>query len=181
MPDTDLAEALMMQNNGQAKGEVADLLHKAQALDSHHVRSAFYLAAQAMRDGDYAGAVKQWNAIIALGKGDEPWMATAKAGLAAAEAGRDGKPLPTAGAPSAADAANPPKSPAILTYGRKACPTGSPKAADRSPTGRSWCAPKSSSATSPRRNPRMTPPAPPTPIVASAPNSTASPPRPASR
>jgi len=113
--DTDLAEALMMQNKGSAKGEVADLLHKAQALDSHHVRSAFYLAAQTMRDGDYAGAVKQWNDIIALGKGDEPWMAAAKAGLAAAEAGRDGKPLPGAGAPTAADAANPAQSAAILT------------------------------------------------------------------
>jgi len=112
--DTDLAEALMMQNNGQATGEVADLLHKAQALDSHHVRSAFYLAAQSMRDGDYAGAVKQWNDIIALGKGDEPWMATAKAGLAAAEAGRDGKPMPGAVAPTHADAANPAQSPAIL-------------------------------------------------------------------
>ena len=112
--DTDLAEALMMQNNGQATGEVADLLHKAQALDSHHVRSAFYLAAQSMRDGDYAGAVKQWNDIIALGKGDEPWMATAKAGLAAAEAGRDGKPMPGAGAPTAADGANPAQSLAIL-------------------------------------------------------------------
>ncbi|MEO8882462.1 MAG: c-type cytochrome biogenesis protein CcmI, partial [Devosia sp.] len=112
--DTDLAEALMMQNGGLAKGETADLLHKAQALDSRHIRSAFYLAAQSMRDADYTGAVKQWNDIIALGKGDEPWIATAKAGLAAAEAGRDGKPMPGAGAPTAADATNPAQSPAIL-------------------------------------------------------------------
>ncbi|HTJ58211.1 MAG TPA: c-type cytochrome biogenesis protein CcmI [Devosiaceae bacterium] len=92
--DTDLAEALMMQNGGQATGEAGTLLKKAETLDPRHVRSRFYLAAQSMRDGDYTGAVTQWNDIIALGKGDEPWMATAKAGLAAAEAGRDGKPLP---------------------------------------------------------------------------------------
>lgn len=105
--DTDLAEALMMENGGQATGEAADLLHKAAALDAHHVRSRFYLAAQAMRSRDFAAAVAQWTAIIALGQGTEPWMATAKAGLAAAEAGRDGK-LPTATA-----GANPAQSPAI--------------------------------------------------------------------
>ncbi|HVW93845.1 MAG TPA: c-type cytochrome biogenesis protein CcmI [Devosia sp.] len=123
--DTNLAEALMMQNGGQATGEAADLLHKAVALDPKDIRPRFYLAAEAMRSKDYAGAVGLWNDIIALGTDADNWMPTARAGLAAAEAGRDGKPLPgqdttqpAAGpaAPGAAatGAANPAQSPAIL-------------------------------------------------------------------
>lgn len=92
--ETDLAEALMLENGGQAVGEAATLLKSAAARDPQHVRSRFYLAGEAMRTRDFAAAVTQWNAIIALGKGDEAWMATARAGLADAEAGRDGKPMP---------------------------------------------------------------------------------------
>lgn len=100
--ETNLAEALMEQNGGQASGEAGDLLHKAMALDPKAVRPRFYLAAEAMRDKDYASAVRQWQAVIALGKTSDNWMPTAQAGLAAAEAGAAGKPLPTtSGAPSA--------------------------------------------------------------------------------
>jgi cytochrome c-type biogenesis protein CcmH len=92
--ETDLAEALMEQNGGQVSGEVGDLLHKAAALDPKAIRPRFYLAAEAMRDKDYASAVQQWQAIIALGKSSDNWMPTAQAGLAAAQAGAAGKPLP---------------------------------------------------------------------------------------
>jgi cytochrome c-type biogenesis protein CcmH len=117
--DTNLAEALMMQNGGAASGEAGDLLHRALTLDSHHVRSRFYLAADAMRQKGYVSAVQQWTDLISMGTDSDPWMATAKAGLVAAEDGRDGKPLPgapaaTSAATSAADAANPAQSPAIL-------------------------------------------------------------------
>lgn len=100
--DTNLAEALMLQQGGAATGEAGDLLRQAAALDPHHIRSRFYLAAEAMRTKDYAGAVTQWTALIGLGTADADWLPTAKAGLAAAEAGRDGKPLPGAAASSAA-------------------------------------------------------------------------------
>lgn len=100
-PDTDLAEALMLQNGGAAVGEAADLLHRAVALDPGNVRARFYLAGEAMRLKDYAAAAQQWSDIIGLGKGDETWMPAAQAGLAAAEAGRDGRPLPAAGASDA--------------------------------------------------------------------------------
>jgi cytochrome c-type biogenesis protein CcmH len=98
--ETDLAEALMMQHGGAATGEAADLLHRAGTLDPRHVRSRFYLAAEATRQKDYPSAVAQWSAVIALGTDTDPWLPTAKAGLAAAEAGRDGRPLPGA-APAA--------------------------------------------------------------------------------
>ena len=113
--ETNLAEALMMQNNGQATGEAGELLHKAAALDPKHIRSRFYLAAEAMRVKDYTSAVQQWTDLIALGQATDPWMATAKEGLAAAEAGRDGKPLPQSNAPTAAPMQNPAQNPAILS------------------------------------------------------------------
>ena len=114
--EADLAEALMMQNGGAATGEAADLLNRAVAMDSKNVRARFYLAAEAMRAKNYAAAVTQWNDVIALGTDADSWMPTAKAGLAAAEAARDGKPVPGLTAPpAAAETANsPPQSSAIL-------------------------------------------------------------------
>jgi cytochrome c-type biogenesis protein CcmH len=111
--ETDLAEALMMQNGGKATGEAGDLLRKAAALDPRHVRSRFYLAAEAMRDGHYGEAVDRWNEVIALGDDTSPWMATAKAGLAAAEAARDGKAPAGNPAPGPAPDAAAQQSPAI--------------------------------------------------------------------
>lgn len=96
--ETDLAEALIMEGNGTTGPEALDLLNKAAALDPRHVRSRFYLASAATQAGRYAEAVNDWNAVIALGTEADAWMPAAKTGLAAAEAGRDGQPLPAAGA-----------------------------------------------------------------------------------
>jgi cytochrome c-type biogenesis protein CcmH len=83
---TDLGEALMMQNGGSVAGEPLELFHKAAALDPGHVRSRYYIAGEETRSGDYEAAVRDWNALLKLGKGDEPWMTTARNGLAYAEA-----------------------------------------------------------------------------------------------
>jgi cytochrome c-type biogenesis protein CcmH len=84
---TDLGEALMMQNGGSVAGEPMELFARAEALDPGHVRSRYYIAGEETRTGDYAAAVRDWNALLKLGKGDEPWMETARNGLAFAEAG----------------------------------------------------------------------------------------------
>jgi len=94
--ETDLAEALMMANNGSAKGEPMRLLQSAAARDPQHIRSRFYLAGEATRVGDYQNALRQWQALLALGTGSEPWVETARRGVAAAEAGLKGAPLPAA-------------------------------------------------------------------------------------
>jgi len=83
---TDLGEALMMQNGGSIVGEPMELFHKAAALDPTHIRSRFYIAAEETRTGDNVAAVRDWNALLALGKRDEPWVVTARNGLATAEA-----------------------------------------------------------------------------------------------
>jgi cytochrome c-type biogenesis protein CcmH len=83
---TDLGEALMMQNGGSVAGEPIELFRRAAALDPNHVRSRYYIAGEETRTGDYEAAVRDWNALLKLGKGDEPWMTTARNGLAYAEA-----------------------------------------------------------------------------------------------
>lgn len=96
--ETDLAEALMMANEGSAEGEPLALFESAAARDPTHVRSRYYLASEAMRVGRYEGAVALWTEVLALAKGNEAWVAAAQSGLAAARAGLDGGNIPDAAA-----------------------------------------------------------------------------------
>lgn len=103
--ETDLAEALMMANNGSAQGEAMALLESAAARDPDHVRSRFYLAGEATRAGNYEEALERWRNLLALGTGEEPWIAVAERGVEAAEAGMEGEPLPPPpGMPGAGEA-----------------------------------------------------------------------------
>lgn len=101
-PDADvmtgLAETLLVRAGGGIEGEPLELLKAAAAADPTHVRSRFYLAAEATRTGAFEDAGKRWRELIALAGGGEPWLATAREGLAAAEAG-----LAAPGASSRAD------------------------------------------------------------------------------
>jgi cytochrome c-type biogenesis protein CcmH len=99
--ETDLAEAILMKQAGSATGEPLELLKSAAARDPQHMRSRFYLAGEATRVGEYQSAIGQWNELIAMAAGDEPWLAAARQGLAAANAGLDGATAP----PSQADIA----------------------------------------------------------------------------
>lgn len=85
--ETSLGEALVMQNAGSAEGEPLRLFESAAARDPKHVRSRFYIAAESTRSGQFETAIRQWNELIALGKPEDAWMETAKAGLAAATDG----------------------------------------------------------------------------------------------
>ena len=92
--ETDLAEAIMMKQGGSVAGEPLTLLASAAARDPSHVRSRFYLAGEATQDGRFEEAVAQWNELLALANGDEPWLETARAGLATATAGLNGDNVP---------------------------------------------------------------------------------------
>ncbi|HZY69027.1 MAG TPA: c-type cytochrome biogenesis protein CcmI [Devosia sp.] len=98
---TDLAEALMMQQGGAVEGEPMELLRRAYALDPTHVRSLYYIAGEETRVGDFPAAIRDWNALLALSQGGEPWVVTAQNGLAYAEAGGN----PDASAPAQPDQA----------------------------------------------------------------------------
>ena len=92
--ETDLGEAVMMANGGDAKGEPMDLFRSAAARDPAHIRSRYYIAGEATREGDFATAKAEWENLLKLSKGDESWVANAEAGLAAAETGLNGGALP---------------------------------------------------------------------------------------
>jgi cytochrome c-type biogenesis protein CcmH len=97
--ETDLAEAILMRQGGSAAGEPLELLKSAAARDPQHIRSRFYLAGEATRAGEYQSAIRQWDDLIAMAGGDEPWLAAARDGLASAHAGLNGE----TGLPSEAD------------------------------------------------------------------------------
>ncbi|HEY9012390.1 MAG TPA: c-type cytochrome biogenesis protein CcmI [Devosia sp.] len=90
--ETNLGEALMMQNGGSVEGEPLKLFESAAARDPKHVRSRFYIASELTRGSRYEEAVAQWNELIALGTPTDAWMETAKAGLAAATDGLNNVP-----------------------------------------------------------------------------------------
>lgn len=94
--ETDLAEAMMMANNGAAIPPAMQLLESAAARDPEHIRSRFYLAGEATRVGEYEDAQARWQDLLALSNGEEDWVPIAREGLAAAEAGLRGEPLPGA-------------------------------------------------------------------------------------
>ena len=93
---TDLAEALMMQQGGSVAGEPLELLQRAHAMDAEHVRSLYYIAGEETRDGDFEAAIRDWNALLKLSKGAEPWVVTAQEGLAYAKAGGNTAATPSA-------------------------------------------------------------------------------------
>ncbi len=92
--ETDLGEALMMAAEGDASGEPLALFRSAAARDPAHVRSRYYVASELTREGEFEDARTQWEALLKLGNGNEPWFANATAGLAAAEAGLNGGAIP---------------------------------------------------------------------------------------
>ncbi|MEQ1902037.1 MAG: c-type cytochrome biogenesis protein CcmI [Devosia sp.] len=83
--ETDLGEALMMQKDGNAEGEPLALFKSAASRDPRHIRSRFYIASEETRAGNFEAAIADWNALLALAKGDEPWVVTARDGLTFAE------------------------------------------------------------------------------------------------
>jgi cytochrome c-type biogenesis protein CcmH len=88
--ETNLAEALLLQNGGVMAGEPQALLEDAASRDTKHIRSRFYLAGEATRAGDYSLAKAKWEELIALGQDGDDWLDTARNGLAVAEAGLAG-------------------------------------------------------------------------------------------
>jgi cytochrome c-type biogenesis protein CcmH len=97
---TDLAEAQISANNGELNEQTRATLDRAGEIDPSHVRSRFYLAAEATRAGRNEEAAERWRALLALSQGDEAWVETARQGLAQATSNGD-----EAGGPSEDDIA----------------------------------------------------------------------------
>jgi cytochrome c-type biogenesis protein CcmH len=84
---TDLAEATMLLQQGDASGEPTELLKKAVSIEPNHLRSQFYLAGEATNAGDNQTAITLWTNVLRGATGDEPWLETAQAGLKMAQDG----------------------------------------------------------------------------------------------
>ncbi len=84
---TSLAEALLLEGRDTDIGEATTLLQAAAAADPSHVMSRLYLASVLTGTERYAEAVPVWTQVLALAKGDEPWLASAQQGLAVAQNG----------------------------------------------------------------------------------------------
>jgi cytochrome c-type biogenesis protein CcmH len=82
---TDLAEALLLDANGNGSAEAMDLLRSAAEGDAAHARSRLYLAAELMRAERYDDAATYWQQAVDLATGDEPWLSAAQQGLAVAQ------------------------------------------------------------------------------------------------
>lgn len=89
--ETNLAEAILLQNGGLMSGDPQELLESAASRDAKHIRSRFYLAGEATRVGDYPAAKAKWEELIALAEDGDAWLETARNGLATAEAGLSGE------------------------------------------------------------------------------------------
>ncbi|MEX0860177.1 MAG: c-type cytochrome biogenesis protein CcmI [Cucumibacter sp.] len=82
---TDLAEALIAENGGEATGEALSLL-RAAAADPAGARARYYLASEATSAGRYAEARTLWEEVIAIGPADAPWLESAREALGFVEA-----------------------------------------------------------------------------------------------
>jgi cytochrome c-type biogenesis protein CcmH len=82
---TRQAEALLLAADGTGSPAAMTLLRAAAQSDPRHVMSRLYLASELTRQGEFTAAVDAWNAALALSVGDEPWLASARQGLALAQ------------------------------------------------------------------------------------------------
>jgi cytochrome c-type biogenesis protein CcmH len=84
---TSLAEALLLAGGDAGTDEAIALLQAAAEADPDHVMARLYLASVLTGVERYEEAVPVWTEVLALAKGDEPWLASAQQGLAVAENG----------------------------------------------------------------------------------------------
>ncbi len=83
---TDLGEALMMAERRFGRPASRWSCSGAPPRSIRHMCArATTSPAKRRALGDFEAAIDDWDALLALAKGDEPWVANAKAGLDAAE------------------------------------------------------------------------------------------------
>lgn len=103
--DAGLGEALVVAANGVVTSEARALFEAATKLDPQMPTPKMYLALALSQDGKLEESAAAWRAIIAAGRGYEPWVKVAKRELAGVEAKLHGGANPEAAQPGPADAA----------------------------------------------------------------------------
>lgn len=101
-------QALVLANNGVVTEEARGALTQAITLDPTLIEPRILIAIAKEQDGDFAGAIADWRALLDKSSGDAPWRQMVEQRIAGDEAHLAGKPVPdqpVAGGPGAADVA----------------------------------------------------------------------------
>jgi cytochrome c-type biogenesis protein CcmH len=96
-PLVELAELMYQSDSAEARGEARDLVGRALAIDPGDARALALAGRLALDAGDYAAAIRHWEALRVMIPRDSKSYAAVEAGLAEARA--------RAGMPAAPDAA----------------------------------------------------------------------------
>lgn len=103
-------QALVLANNGVVTEDAKSALTQAIALDPTLIEPRILLAIAKEQDGDFAGAIADWRALIDKAPADAPWRQMVEQRIAGDEAHLAGEPVPgepVAGAPVPGGAAPP--------------------------------------------------------------------------
>ncbi len=109
-------QALVLANNGVVTEEAKSALTRAIALDPGLIEPRILIAIAKEQDGNFAGAIADWRALLDKSSGDAPWRQMVEQRIAGDEAHLAGNAMPNqaqpgaaappaAGGPSTADAA----------------------------------------------------------------------------
>jgi cytochrome c-type biogenesis protein CcmH len=88
-----LGEALVLNNDGIVSDDARSVLQQASKLDPGMIKPRILLAYAAEQVGDYAAAVKDWQALVGLVKGDQRWEGLITQKIAIDQARLSGKPV----------------------------------------------------------------------------------------
>jgi cytochrome c-type biogenesis protein CcmH len=98
----DYADSLAMNNNRSLAGEPMKWVDKALKLDPNNLKGLSLAGTAAFLSGDYAGAVKYWEKVVAIGPADSVFVQQVQGGIAEArELGKLPAAKPLAQAPEA--------------------------------------------------------------------------------
>lgn len=84
--ESNLAEAMIMEQNGSVSPEAVQALDKAVALTQNHPKARFYLGIAAEQQGQKDKASQIWQALLKASPPDAPWRRAVEARLAALDA-----------------------------------------------------------------------------------------------
>ena len=98
----DYADSLAMNNNRSLAGEPMKWVDKALKLDPDNLKGLSLAGTAAFLSGDYAGAVKYWEKVVAIGPADSVFVQQVQGGIVEArELGKLPAVKPVAQAPAA--------------------------------------------------------------------------------
>lgn len=92
----DYADVLAVRGNGDLRGEPAELIRRALAIEPQHVKALALAGTEAFNRSDFATAIKLWKNALAVAPADSGFLPSLRGGIADAEAQLGRSPAPAA-------------------------------------------------------------------------------------